>query len=169
MDFLAGFLSKLYIWAGFLDRLHSDDPVCACGFLHCRGLHPDDCVGQRQTPQLLKGVQRLSYLTLLHTPLHPLEPGREKQLLHTSSLPPAPPLSLTDQAPPSIGLSECVCWGWHHGWILVTRVSCTVILPYMSLCNKQRRLQLLWVLDWWMQDCYRQRKPSELNLNAAKS
>lgn len=63
--------------AGLLDRLHSNDPVCACGFLHSRGLHPDDCVGQRQTPQLLKGVQRLSNPALLHTPLHPVEHGRE--------------------------------------------------------------------------------------------
>lgn len=63
--------------AGLLDWLHGDDPVCACGFFHCGGFHPDGCVGQRQTPRLLKGVQRLSNPAFLHTPLHPVEPGRE--------------------------------------------------------------------------------------------
>lgn len=61
---------------GLLDRLHGDDAMCPCGFLHPCGLHPDDSVGQRQTRQLLKGVQRLSDPALLHPPLHPVEPGR---------------------------------------------------------------------------------------------
>lgn len=69
--------ANFLLTAGLLDRLHSDDPVCACGFLHPGGLHPDDCVGQRQTPQLLKGVQGLSNPPLFHPPIHPLEPGTE--------------------------------------------------------------------------------------------
>lgn len=79
--------ANVLLTAGLLDRLHSDDPVCACGFLHPRGLRPDDCVGQRQTPQLLKGVQRLSNPALLHTPLHPVEPGRENNSRSTHPLP----------------------------------------------------------------------------------
>lgn len=152
---------NILLTGGHLDWLHCDDPVCACGFLHYRCLHPDGCVGQRQTPQLLEGVQRLSNPALLHTPLHPLRAWeRKKQLLHTH---PTPSLI---KVPPSMGeVSECVCWGLQHGWILVIHASCTVILSCMSLCNKQRQLQLLWVLDWWMQDCYRQKGV----LNAAKS
>lgn len=83
-------MCKLLSTAGLLDRLHSDDPVCACGFLHSRGLRPDDCVGQRQTPQLLKGVQRLSDPALLHTPLHPVEPGRENHSRYTHPPPHRP-------------------------------------------------------------------------------
>lgn len=37
--------SCLLLTAGLLDWLHSDDPVCACGVFHPRGLHPDDCMG----------------------------------------------------------------------------------------------------------------------------
>lgn len=73
--------------AWVLDRLHDDDAVCACGFLHSRGVHPDDCVGQRQTSWLLKGVQRLSNIALLHTPLYPLKYCNENKLLHTHPLP----------------------------------------------------------------------------------
>lgn len=62
-----------FLTAGLLDRLYGDDAVCARGALHSCGVRPDDSVGQGQTPQLLKGVQRLSNSTLLHTSLHPLE------------------------------------------------------------------------------------------------
>lgn len=89
--------ANVLLTAGLLDRLHSDDPVCARGFLHPRGLRPDDCVGQRQTPQLLKGVQRLSDPALLYTPLHPVEPGRGKTTV-------APHVLLLLTGPPPL------CW-----------------------------------------------------------
>lgn len=67
-----------FFTAGLLDRLHGDDAVRARGVLHSCGLHPDDSVGQGQTPQLLKGVQGLSNSTLLPTPLHSLESSSKK-------------------------------------------------------------------------------------------
>ena len=144
--FLCVFLcANVLLTAGLLDRLHSDDPVCACGFFHRRGLHPDDCVGQRQTPQLLKGVQRLSASALLHTSLHPVEPWQRNPSIRSL-------IGLL-----SGGLYP-VCAGvnssdgfWSYGL--------HVTFSHMSLHNEE----LLWVLDWWMQDCYRQRKTSELN------
>lgn len=88
--------------AGLLDRLHGDDPVCACGSLHSGGLHPDDRVGQRQTPQLLKGVQRLSDAALLHTPIHPVEP------VANTAHKPGP----SEVPPPSVCPSESMCRGF---------------------------------------------------------
>lgn len=52
--------------------LHSDDPVSARGLLHAGGLHPDDGVGEGETPQLPEGVSGLSLAALAHPALRPV-------------------------------------------------------------------------------------------------
>lgn len=131
---------------GLLDWLHGDDSVCAGGFLHCGRLHPDDCVGQRQTPKLFKGVQRLSNPPCLHTPLHLVE---SHAVLHTSN----PSLGglpfyffiFLVRAPPSIWMSVRVCAEVNS---MDTFWSYGVHLTF-SCISKERQLQ-----DWWTQDWY---------------
>ena len=134
--FLCVFLcTNVLLTAGLLDRLHSDDPVCACGFFHRRGLRPDDCVGQRQTPQLLKGVQRLSDSALLHTPLHPVEPWQRNPSIRSLIG------FLSGGLYPVCAEVNSSGGFWSYGL--------HVTFSHTSLHNEE----LLWVLDWWMQDC----------------
>lgn len=79
---------------GIVAGVHSDDPVSARGVLHPGGLHSDDRVGERKTPQLPEGVPRLSHAPLSHPSLHPVGQSRSIPLVFLTFILSSSPSSL---------------------------------------------------------------------------
>lgn len=141
-------IPDLPLTAGLLAWLHADDPVPTGGLLHLGGLHPDDCVGQGEAPQLPEGVPRLPSSPLTHPTLHLVEDC-------VSPLPHPAFLACRSQVKPylSIPSSECPPPIYSPNSTLELRLlkeSYTNALPFLSavlILSENRRRYIHFVFS----------------------